>query len=389
MADNLPTTYMSLPNPIPGASTGPQYALDLQSCMIILDQHTHTPGSGQQLTPQSLNLNSDLPLNSNNLTTIRSLRFTPQSTALSTSGTGDIGCLYEAGVDLYYNDGSGNQIQLTQAGSIKGATGTITGLPSGTAGAAYSAGTFVFQSATNTSANLDGQSLTLRNNTANSHGMTLSPPSALGQNYAIVLPLPPASNTSFLQMDTSGNITAGAAVSAGLTTSNLSASAGILGSQLSSSAGIVGTQLVNSTITATQLANGIITDTKIQANSLTGASMAVNMNLPGSNVQVNSKPVVVSNSYSGSNIRILGVSINGSNGAITGGGGATCVRNSVGDYTVTWSTAFSATPVVTSGYNGTPSNTGIIEINTISTSSCIVLIQNGDQSFSIIAMGPI
>lgn len=193
---------MSLPIPVVGVDSGPDYALNIDACLAILDSHNHSSGQGVQITPNGLNINADLPLGNNNLTSARSLRFMPQGSAISLPA--DLGCLYEAGVDLYFNDGNGNQIRITQSGNVSGASGTITGLPSGTASASYSAGTFTFQSATNTSAVLDFQSAILRNNTASSFGITLSAPT-LSSNYNLVLPVIPA-QTNVLTLDVSGNI---------------------------------------------------------------------------------------------------------------------------------------------------------------------------------------
>lgn len=197
---------MLLPVPVVGVDPGPDYANNINSCMSLIDAHNHASGSGVQITPSGMNINSDLSLNGNNLILSRSVRFSPQSVALS--GASDLGCLYEAGVDLYYNDGSGNQIRITQSGSVAGSSGTITGLPSGTASAAYSSGsqTFIFQSATNTAANLDGRSVILRNSSVSSSGLTLSAPTLSG-NYSLTLPAIPGT-TSIMALDTSGNITA-------------------------------------------------------------------------------------------------------------------------------------------------------------------------------------
>lgn len=250
---------MNLPISTVGVDSGLNWENNLNSSLSLIDLHDHTPGKGVALTPTSINVNSDFPFNNNNLTLIRSVRFQAQSSALAL--VTDIGCLYEAGVDLYYNDGSGNQIRITQSGSLAGAAGTITGLPSGTASAAYAAGVFTFQSATATGANIDGASHVFRNNTASSKGLTLSPPNAMAADYTLVLPSIPAS-TSFLTIDSSGNIVASPTLLGALTTSNLSASANIPGTQLSASANITGTQLAAGAavvnigpggITATQL----------------------------------------------------------------------------------------------------------------------------------------
>lgn len=199
-----------LPIPAVGIDPGPQWATDVNSCLTIIDGHNHSPGYGVQIGTDGLNINSDLTINSNNLTNIRSSQYTSQAAVLTLPA--DLSCVYVVGADLYYNNGSGTPIRLTQNGSIAGTTGSISGL-TGTASVSYVSGssTFVFQSATNTPGNIDGASFILRNLVANSNGLTLSPPNAMASNYTITLPALPSS-TSVLTMDTSGNITASSAL---------------------------------------------------------------------------------------------------------------------------------------------------------------------------------
>lgn len=192
-----------------GVDSGLNWETNLNSSLSIIDGHNHTSGAGVQIPPAGLNINSDLPMGNNNLTLVRSVRFNPQGAPLA--AVTDLGCLYESGVDLYFNDGSGNQIRITQSGAVSGSAGTITGLPSGTASASFAASTFTFQSATLTPANIDGGSVVLRNNLASSKGLTLSPPNAMAANYSLTLPSVPAS-TSYLSIDTSGNISSYAPV---------------------------------------------------------------------------------------------------------------------------------------------------------------------------------
>lgn len=196
---------MNLPIPVVGVDLGPDWANNINSCLTIISSHNHTSGQGIQIPSGGININADLPFNSSNATLLRSVRFNPQVSAIS--GPTDLGCLYEVGADLYYNDGAGNQVRITQSGSVTGSTGTITGLPSGTASASFGAGTFVFQASTNTPANMDGGSFIFRNNSALSKGLTLSPPSAMGSNYALTLPTIPA-QTNIMSLDTSGNMAA-------------------------------------------------------------------------------------------------------------------------------------------------------------------------------------
>lgn len=203
MANVIISPNMNLPIPVVGVDPGPDWANNVNASLSAIDGHSHTTGQGVPITPAAININTDLLMNGNNLTTARSVRFTSQAAVFTAPA--DIGCLYEVLGDLYYNDGSGNPIRFTQSGSIVGAAGTITGLPSGTASASFAGGTFTFQRATATGANIDGASYILRNNSAGSFGLTLAPPNAMAADTTITLPNIPAV-LSALTIDTSGNI---------------------------------------------------------------------------------------------------------------------------------------------------------------------------------------
>jgi len=200
---------------VPGIATepGPTWGSDLNSSLGILDQHDHSSGSGVQITPSGININSDLSINNNNLTNIKTANFTNLSMSLAGSAP-NLGCIYVAGKELYYNDEAGNVVQITNMGSVNAGAGSITGLPSGTASASYSAGsgTFIWQSATSTSANLDSSSITIREQVANAKGVTLNSPTALASDYQLNLPTGLPGATTFLTLDTSGNIGASTGV---------------------------------------------------------------------------------------------------------------------------------------------------------------------------------
>jgi hypothetical protein len=151
---------------------------------------------------------------------LRSVRFTASGQTLN-QGT-DVGCIYVAGVDLYYNDVNGNPVRITQSGSVAGTPGSIANLVA-PASAQYSSvtKTFTWQSDVSTPAYLDAASIVLRNLVAGGNGLTLSPPN-LASNYTLTLPQIPSVN-AFLGVDTSGNITTIASQSAGITRSNLAA----------------------------------------------------------------------------------------------------------------------------------------------------------------------
>lgn len=251
MSNFILTPNMNLPNPVPGVDPGPDYADNQVSCFNILDGHNHAPGSGVLINSDGLNINADLTFNSNNAVSLRSVRFSPQPSAIS--GASDLGCLYEAGVDLYYNDGVGNQIRITQGGNVAGSSGTITGLPSGTASAAYvsGTGTFVFQQATSTGANLDVASVAIRYPgsypTPSGNYIQIQAPTSLASGYSITLPALPGSTLPLLL-----------------------SSAGIM------STSQIGTaQIANVAVTAAKIALATITNAQIATGTIIQSSMEI------------------------------------------------------------------------------------------------------------------
>lgn len=206
---------------IPGVATevGPTWALDLNASLDIVDGHNHSAGQGVQIQPNGININSDLAFNSNNATLLRSSRFSPQNAVLNLAT--DIGCTYVVGNELYYNDVTGgNRFAITNNGSVNAGAGSIGGLPSGTASATFAAGTFVWQSATNTPANMDAGSYVYRNAAFNSKGLTLHPPAAMAIDFDLTLPSLPGSQ-SFMTVDVAGNMAGYASINQGIVRTNL------------------------------------------------------------------------------------------------------------------------------------------------------------------------
>jgi hypothetical protein len=208
---------MKLPIPIPGVDTGLTWENSLVSCLTLIDQHMHAPNYGVQIPSSGLNINGTLSINNQYLTSIGGLFLTQYASPISSSLLSVLYSGNGASGDLFYNDGAGNQVRITEGGAVNA---TSSGISSGTATAAFSAGLLVVNSATNTPANIQGASLLLGNNLANSKYLTLSPPSSMASNISMMLPTIPVS-TSFLQMDSSGNMSGAVPTSQGLTGSNL------------------------------------------------------------------------------------------------------------------------------------------------------------------------
>lgn len=241
MSDFIQTTNMSLSVPITGTALGPNWANELNASLVILDGHDHSQGKGAQITPAGMNINADFPLNGNNLTLLRTVRLSAQ--ASQPAGASDLLAFYAYGQDLYFRDGAGNQVRITQSGAVTGAAGNITNLTS-PASVTFVGGTstFVFQSAASTPAILDGASLILRNLAASSHGLTLSPPSAMAADYTITLPALPGSGTSLAAINSSGAMSTIAVDSSTLTQAGnilAVASGGITPTQVVSGFGLV------------------------------------------------------------------------------------------------------------------------------------------------------
>lgn len=298
---------MNLPIATVGNEPGPNYAFDSNAAFTIIDQHDHSSGSGVQITPAGININSALTFGNNLATNLAASVYTSQASQAALQST------YVKGVDLYYRDGNNNEIRLTTGGSIVGTAGSISGLPSGTAGVNFSGGVFTFSASTNTPANIQVGSVLLGNNVALSKYLTLAPPAAMAANFNITLPSLPVSQ-SILTIDNAGDMatpvvypisTAGiAALAIGtaqiqalavtaakianntITTTQISNSAGITGAQIAATT-IAGSNMVNSTVTETQLAGrttmqsascGVFTTSSVTEVSITSLSQSITTN---------------------------------------------------------------------------------------------------------------
>lgn len=213
---------MNLPIPIPTVTPGAQYAFDEVSCFNAIDGHNHTSGNGVPVPTAGLNINAALTMNNYGLTNAQLINLYPQA-AITTNGS-----VYRISDDLYYKDGAGNNVRITQSGSVavSGAIG-FTGLPSGTASASYNAlsQSFIFESATNTPANIDGASITIRPLAASPQGITLNAPALLAASYSLELPAALPAATSALLLTSTGLVaTSGTANSFSATTINSSVS---------------------------------------------------------------------------------------------------------------------------------------------------------------------
>ena len=203
----MSTPYMSLTLPTPGVTKGPDYAANINTAFTVVDSHNHSPGQGIPISNSGINLISDLEINGHSLLNTNALFLATQLIPLPSSNTG---CVYQVNGNLYFNNGNGLALPITNSTGVVGKPGSITNLTA-PAGANYVAlnGTVVFQSNANTAASLDLASIFLRTpGVTNSNALLLQAPTlgtSPGGNTQITLTLPavPVSN-SYVTIDTSG-----------------------------------------------------------------------------------------------------------------------------------------------------------------------------------------
>lgn len=263
------TPYMGLQLPIPGTTTGPTWATMLNTALAAVDGHNHSPGYGAQIPTSGLALNADLPFNNYNLTLVRAARFKDAGGSLT--GAADLGELYVGNGNLYYNNGSGQAIQITSgaglnAASIGGIGGDYT-----TSGASVfytsSANYYTFQGTTSGSHGgiASGElSLYLATGTPN---ITLTPPPGLLSTYTLTLPLTLPVSTQIVTIDATGAIAAALAPD----NSTLQMSGGVLSVK---PLGITASQIANATVTGAKIASATVTGSNLAGATVTGSNLA-------------------------------------------------------------------------------------------------------------------
>lgn len=219
------STNMSMPIPTVGETAGPTWASNINSCLTIVDSHNHAPGSGVQINPDGININDDLTFANNNGTNFRSVRFYTQAAVLSAPT--DLGCAYVTGVDLYFNDGSGNQVRITQSGGVAGSPGSIGSLTA-PASANYVAGSkkFTWQSGASKAAAMDSGALLVREtDVASANAVTIQSPTSLAGNYSLTLPTALPGSTQYVSLSAAGALATATAdtIAAGITATGANA----------------------------------------------------------------------------------------------------------------------------------------------------------------------
>lgn len=196
---------MNLIEPTVGLEAGPQYALDINSSLTLIDQHDHSTGKGVQITPAGMDINAALSMNNNPLLGLSYESF--NALAAATAVVQAVSVAPASSInELWYTDSNGKSTQIT-------ANGVVNAMAAAIPGESYDSGTFIWtqtQSSLPTRpANFDIGSITIRPNTnGTTNGVVLGPPAGISSQYNVQLPLIPAVSTGIMTMDTSGNMAA-------------------------------------------------------------------------------------------------------------------------------------------------------------------------------------
>jgi hypothetical protein len=279
MATTTPSQYMNMPIPIPGVDPGPQYALDLNTCLTITDAHDHDQhnhNGGLPITQDAIVISADLTFNNNGLTQMKRVGFSPVASA---SGIANDTIFAQTGVsssasDLVFIDGNGTAIPITKNGVV---FASATNLP----GLSWSSPKWIFDQtqagAATTPAQVDLGNIMIHPESAGfragTDGILISAPSSitLGSGTTnLILPLPPAASYGLLQMSHAGAITPVVAPSA--TSFVLQDNSGNT-SFLTQAKGITAAMIADNTVTGSQMANGTVGTTQLS----TGVNNRLNL----------------------------------------------------------------------------------------------------------------
>lgn len=251
---------MGLIVPAVGITSGPDWATDINSSLGIIDSHNHCSGSGIQIPPCGLNINSDLTFLGNNAIDVNSVVFD------SVTGTPSVLAIYTNGTDLFYKDSSGSPIQITKSHGVNVSAGNIQNLPStpiGGAGISWSniQATFQFFKDSGTvGANLDSGSLIIRYPGSYpapvGNFIAIEAPTTLATGYKFTLPAAaPTFSPAYVTSDTAGTLSYSTANNiANNRTRSVASTVGVGGVAISASTGTqtTGTSPINvATITIT------------------------------------------------------------------------------------------------------------------------------------------
>lgn len=206
---------MGLQTSTPGVTNDLTAATNIETNWPIIDVHDHSSGKGSQVPSAGININAHLNFGGFKPYNLLANQFSNQSSSLSTATNKP--CVYVLNGELRYIDNSGNDVQITNSGSVAGASGTISGLSSPVA-AGFSSGTFSWQanSGTGLYAKMSNADINLYEASAGvTNAVTLKSPTSLAASYSVLFPTATPASTSYVTMANTGQLATASADSIG------------------------------------------------------------------------------------------------------------------------------------------------------------------------------
>ncbi len=120
----MATTNMNLQLPTVLTTLGPEWANQVNAAFEVVDRHDHSDGKGVKITPQGLNINSEVDFQTNRAFNLQSTQYDAQTAAQT--GASNANSIYSVNGNLYWTNGSGVAIQLTSGGTLIPSPGSIT-----------------------------------------------------------------------------------------------------------------------------------------------------------------------------------------------------------------------------------------------------------------------
>lgn len=248
------TPYMNLDLPVPTVTLGPEWAEQLNAALEFIDAHDHTSGKGKLITAAALNINDDVSINSHNLTSARSYNMANLGAAIADPS--DLRSIYAVNGELYYNDGSGNQVQITDSGGINASTiGGIGGDYAPPAAVNYNSISktyLIYQnSTTGLRGKIDTADILLRDDVVGANAVTLKSPTSLAAGYDFRFPnaLPVANRV--LQISSTGDV-----------------DPVLVTAPLIDTDAVTNVKIQNDAVTTSKILNGNVTIAKIASNAV-------------------------------------------------------------------------------------------------------------------------
>jgi len=205
--------YMNLVLPEVGVTIGPDWATALNNNVLAyIDSHTHTLGAGRSL-PLTALVASNWNFGKYAITKLNSTGYDTV-----TIDPVELQSVYSKSGELFFKDGSGNLVQITQGGSVLSVAGNSITVDVG----AVTAPTFFYtdsgaltgvlqlwekKASPYVRANLVCSDLTIYEHAASiDEGVTIKSPSGLVASYSLTLPSSLPASTSILALTSAGII---------------------------------------------------------------------------------------------------------------------------------------------------------------------------------------